>query len=373
MVAAAKTHPEIRLTAGVDPIDDLRARFADAEGVPAFATLDEVLAGDLVDAVYVATPHQFHRQNVVDSARAGKHVIVEKPMALTVEDCTEMIAAADANGVRLIVGHTHGFIPAVGMIAGLVAAGTYGALGLIAMWNYTDFLYRPRRPEELDSSRGGGIVYNQIPHQVDILRTVAGRRAESVRAVTAVLDPERPTEGFCTAVIALEGGAGASIVYSGYDHYDSDELHGWIAEGGGDKTPDHGGARRSLAGLDARAEAVARTTRMSYGARKTTRPAHQPHFGELIVTCADADLRPSADGVTAYTTYGVVEHALPAAPWWPGRGDVLQELVDAIDGRAVRHDGRFGRETVEVCLAIARSAAERREIRLSPVEELTGA
>lgn len=364
MVAAAGTHPEIRLVAAADPREDVRGRFTTAEGLPAYPSLDELLAVGGLDAVYVATPHQLHRAHAVSAARAGVHVIVEKPMALSVEDCDAVIAAAEQSGVCLVVGHTHGFSPGVREIARLVRTGGYGRLGLMALWNYTDFLYRPRRPEELDTSRGGGVLYNQVPHQVDIVRTIAQSPVRSVRAVASVLDPGRPTEGLCTAVLELADGSAASLVYSGYDHFDSDELSGWIAEGGADKQPDHGGARRALAGVSAEAEREARSTRMSYGARTTARPAHQPHFGELVVTCAGADLRITAGGVTAYTDRGIEEHPVPSAPWWPGRGDVLQELNEAVSGRPAQHDGRFGRETVRVCLAIVQSARQHREILL---------
>ncbi|MEV4747491.1 Gfo/Idh/MocA family oxidoreductase [Streptosporangium sp. NPDC049248] len=369
MASAARTHPGIRLAGAADPDPTLRERFAGAEGLPVHPGIEGLLAQPDVDAVYVATPHQLHREHTVAAARAGKHVIVEKPMALTVADCDAMIKAAEAAGVVLVVGHTHGFDPAVALIRDLVGSGGYGPLGMIALWNYTDFLYRPRRPEELDSARGGGILYNQIPHQVDIARTVADRPVRSVRATAAILDPDRPTEGACAALIEFEGGGAANLVYSGYDHFDSDELHGWIAEGGGPKTPAHGAARRRLAALTPEQEQRSRTADFGYGARSPLPPPHQPHFGELVVTCAGADLRCSADGVTAYTDRGVEQLAVPRTRWWPGRGNVLQELVDAVvHGRPAQHDGAFGRETVRTCLAIAESARERREVFLSTQE-----
>lgn len=369
MAAAARTHPGVRLAAAAEPDPQLRQRFESAEGVPAYPDIDGVLARSDVDAVYVATPHQFHREHAVAAANAGKHVIVEKPMALSIEDCDAMIEAAAANEVVLIVGHTHGFNPAITMIRDLVASGEYGPLGLIAMWNYTDFIYRPRRPEELDSSRGGGILYNQIPHQIDIARTIANRPVRSVRATAAALDPERPTEGMCAALVEFAGAGAASLVYSGYDHFDSDELHDWIAEGGSPKKAAHGAARRKLDGLTADDERRARTRDFGYGARSPVPPPHQPHFGELVVTCAGADFRCGPDGVIAYTDKGVEQLPVPDRPWWPGRGDVLQELVEAVvHGREPFHNGEFGRETVRTCLAIAESARERREVFLSAPE-----
>ena len=127
---------------------------------------------------------------------------------------------------------TNLFDPAVRAIRKLVASGEMGALGMINSFNYTNFLYRPRRPEELDTSKGGGILFNQVPHQIDTARLIGGGRVRSVRAQASVLDPLRPTEGSCVAFLQFEGGVAASLVYSGYDHFDSDEWHFGISERG---------------------------------------------------------------------------------------------------------------------------------------------
>ena len=120
---------------------------------------------------------------------------------------------------------------------------------MIAAWNYTNFLYRPRRPEELDTAQGGGILFNQVPHQIDMVRLIGGGRLRSVRAQVNALDPARPTEGSAVAFLEFEDGAAASLVYGGYDFFDSDELHFWISERGAQKPPDqHGAARRALGG-----------------------------------------------------------------------------------------------------------------------------
>src|SRR5438045_1377686 len=92
---------------------------------------------------------------------------------------------------------------------------------------YTDFLYRPRRPEELDTARGGGVVFSQGAHQLDIVRLLGGGRVRSLRARTGAWDPKRATEGAYTAILDFDNGAFASITYSGYAHFDSDELSGW--------------------------------------------------------------------------------------------------------------------------------------------------
>src|SRR6185369_7299222 len=146
MVHAAALHPGVRLAAAADPQPDPRAAFTRVFGAAAFEDARQVCERRDVEAVYIATPHQFHREHAVLAAECGKHVIVEKPMALSLEDCDAMIEAADRNKVHLIVGHTHGFDPAVREMQRIISSGAVGTLGLVAMWNYTNFLYRPRRP-----------------------------------------------------------------------------------------------------------------------------------------------------------------------------------------------------------------------------------
>jgi phthalate 4,5-cis-dihydrodiol dehydrogenase len=268
-----------------------------------------------------------------------------------------------------LVGHTHSFDPAILLMRDIIASGEVGRLAMVAMSNYTDFIYRPRRPEELDTTLGGGILFNQIPHQVDIARLLCNSDVHHVRAMTGILDRSRPTEGCCMAMLSFEGGAAASLVYSGYDRFDSDELHGWIGEGGQPKKPNHGATRRALAAVADRSEEVRlRSEKFGYGGGRRWHPDpgerwHQPHFGVLVVSCSEADLRQSADGVLIYTLGGVREVPVPASNGRPGRADVLDELYRAVvHGEKPLHDGCFARGTLEVCLAIQQSGREGREV-----------
>lgn len=371
MTSVIDQHPRMKLAGAAEINADLRANFSRERTEPVFADVLELVRRTDVDALYIATPHQFHREHAVLAADHGKHVIVEKPMALTLADCDAMIAAAERNGVTMIVGHTHSFAPAVGRMRELISKGEIGRVAMLTLFNYTDFLYRPRRPEELDTSKGGGILFNQVPHQVDVARFVTGSEVKSVRAVTWILDPRRPTEGCCMALLSFANGSSASVVYSGYDHFDSDELHGWIGEGGYTKQPAHGATQRSWESFaDQEQEALERSRRYGYGGSVSLAsaiPKHQPHFGTLIVTGEKGDLRQSANGVLIYSREGVREVELPAVTGRPGRAEVLDELYGAVvDRKPPPHDGRFARGTVATCLAILRSAREQREIFLDP-------
>ena len=363
MVHAAARHSGFVLRAAADPHAGPREAFARDFNASAYADAAELCADPAVEVVYIATPHQFHAPHAIMAAEHGKHVILEKPMALTLADCDAIIAAVERNKVHLVVGHTHGFDPAVLLMRDLIESGTLGRLGMIHTFNYTNYLYRPRRPEELDTSKGGGILFNQVPHQIDTVRYLAGGVVLSVRAQVNVLDPARPTEAGCMALIQFDNGVAASLTYSGYDHFDSDEWHFGVAESGAPKHVAHGAARRALAEI--KSEAGLRTERLAYGATKGGLPPHQPHFGITIVTCAAGDMRASADGVLVYGRDGRREIALPRLPGMSGRREVLNEMATAIrSGERPIHDGRWGKATVEVALAILRSAREGREIAL---------
>jgi phthalate 4,5-cis-dihydrodiol dehydrogenase len=361
MVQAAAAHGGYKLRAAADPHPVPRAAFARDFEAKAYDDIAGLCGDPDVEVIYIATPHQFHKPHAILAAEHGKHIILEKPMALTLADCDAIIAAVERANVTLIVGHTHSFDPQVHVMRLMIASGALGRLGMIHSFNYTNFLYRPRRPEELDTAQGGGILFNQMPHQIDTVRLLAGGLVRSVRAQTTALDPARPTEGSCAALLQFENGAAASLVYSGYDYFDSDEWHFNISERGAPKTLDHGAARRAL--TQTADEVRARTETFAYGSNLTAMPPHQPHFGITIATCEMAELRASADGLIKYDQMGPMRINIERGPGMPGRHQVLDEMGQVLRfGRRPIHDGRWGKATLEVALAIQQSAQERREV-----------
>ena len=120
-------HPQARIAGICDLNEDLLASHAKEYDVP-FTTTDytELLARDDVTAVGVATPDYLHRQVVLEACKAGKHVLVEKPMATTVEDLQAMIDAADAAGVTLMVDFHNRFNPACVRAKEAIEAGRLG-------------------------------------------------------------------------------------------------------------------------------------------------------------------------------------------------------------------------------------------------------
>jgi phthalate 4,5-cis-dihydrodiol dehydrogenase len=373
MLPTLARDPRLELVAAADPRAEAVGRFAAEFGARAHPSVEALCADPGIDVVYVATPHACHAEHAALAASRGKHVLVEKPMAITLEECRRMIDAARTARTVLIVGHSHGFDRPILRARELIASGAFGALRMINAQYYTDFLYRPRRLEELDTAQGGGVVFSQGAHQVDIARLLGGGRVERVRAATGAWDRARPTEGAYAALLSFAGGAFASLVYSGYAHFDGDEFCGGVSELGRSKdadAPAYGSARRALRRVASAADEAALKQARNYGgaehgrrkADRTSAPAHE-HFGLVLASCERADLRPLPNGVMIYGDEEARLEPLPA-PEIP-RTEVVDELYAAIvHGRAPLHDGRWAMATLEVCLAILASAERGAEVKL---------
>ena len=245
----------------------------------------------------------------------------------------------------------------------IIASGQVGAPRIVTALNCTDFLWRPRRPEELDTGRGGGVVFSQAAHQLDVVRVLCGGMLRSVRAQTV---EGRGTEGAYAAFLAFDGGA-ATATYSGFGRYDSDALLDGIGELGTRRPPAVPGAARAR--LDTAQEVAAKAARGYGGAGHApglpppAAPEFHNHFGHVLVQCDRADLRLTAAGVEVHGDDGLQVHAtpLPALP----RAEVLDEFAEAVrHGVAPRHDGGWGLATLEACLALLNSARGAREIAL---------
>lgn len=356
-----------RVVAAADPRPEARAAFEAEFGGRSYADAASLCEDAEVEVVYVASPHQHHAGQAIAAARAGKHLLVEKPMALDLGDCRTMIAAASQAGVQLIVGPSHSYDEPIAQAASLIASGEYGPVGMVTAVTFTDFLYRPRRPEELDTARGGGVAFSQAAHQVDVVRRLVGAPVRSVRARSHAWDPGRPAEGAYQALLSFGNGASASLTYSGYGRFDTDALMGWVGETGARRDPgEYGAARRRLAeGPEPELK-----RQRAYGARPPPpplAPRFHEHFGWVVASCARADLHPTVSGVEVYgeAQRRTIDLPMPAVP----RAAVVGEVWDAVvEGRPPLHSGAWGAHNLAICLAILRSSAEGREVAIAELE-----
>jgi phthalate 4,5-cis-dihydrodiol dehydrogenase len=362
--------PYVKVTAAADTRAAALDKFRAAYGGEAFNSVEAMCDSPNVDAVYIATPNELHARHVIAAAERGKHVIVEKPMALSIDECDAMNEAAEKHRVKLLCGHTHSFDPPIRKIREIVKSGELGKLCMIHSWNYNEFMYRPRMRHELATSRG--VVLNQGPHHVDIARLIGGGMVRSVRAMTGIWDKTRAHEGSYTCYLEFEDGTPATLVYSGYGFFDTAELFGWVGEGGQYREPETNlKVRRQLRQVGSAEEEEKLKEGMRFGGQREGEYSHvwsgerkQPFFGFALVSCERGDIRQTPDGLFIYGETDKQEIPLDAGR--RGREAELEELYNAVvHNRPVFHDGRWGTATLEVCLAMLESARERKEIFLS--------
>src|SRR5262245_47228728 len=102
MLPTLVADPRVELVAAADPRGEARQRFVADFAGNAYASVEDLCADPAVEVVYVASPHQYHAEHVRLAAAARKHVLVEKPMAITLDECRSMIAAARSAGIHLV-------------------------------------------------------------------------------------------------------------------------------------------------------------------------------------------------------------------------------------------------------------------------------
>ncbi len=203
--------------AGVVDSDRARAeRFGQVWGVRATSSLDEALSWPGVHLVQVCTPSGLHATVGVQAARAGKHVLVEKPIDVALEAADRLIAVCDDAGVALGVVSQHRFDPGFKELQQLVESGVLGRLVLgearVKWWRSDDYYADAswRGSKALD---GGGALINQAIHYVDLLLALCGP-VERVSAYTATLAHTLEVEDIAAAVLRFRGGAIGTILAS---------------------------------------------------------------------------------------------------------------------------------------------------------------
>ena len=374
MLPAFARHSRVRVTAAADIDQDQLDKFRTQYEGETFLSAEAICRSPSVDVVYIATPNQFHSEHALIALENKKHVYMEKPMTLTLEEADVMIQAAERNGMQLAVNVKHSFEPRIRKIREMVVSEELGKLRMLNYWYFNDWLYSPRTAEELTPELGGGVPWRQGPHQFDILRTIAGGLVRTVRATTGVWDETRPVPGCYSSFLEFENGVVATAVYSGYDHFNSRELTYRVDEG--DAWPDppvHAKARTALreAGSKEAETAMKRDRRFGGSGRdpagaapEQRRPTPWILGGPLVASFDKGDVRLTPNGLMVYGEEEKWEIPLPNLP--DGRDGIIDEVYQAVvNGRRPSNDGHWGKATLEVVLALFQSGKERREIQMS--------
>jgi phthalate 4,5-cis-dihydrodiol dehydrogenase len=377
ILQSAERMPEIEIFAAADTrksaLDAFQTRY---EG-RVYDTVEALCADPDIDVIWVATPNNMHAEHVVMAANAGKHVVSEKPMALNVEQCEAMVEAAEKNGVLLSCGHTFSLSPGIQTMRKVIQSGELGQLRALNCWLYTDWMLKPRMPEEIDVNLGGGVVYRHGPHVLDSIRLLGGGMVRSVRAQTGSWLKERPNApGNYSAFIEFENGMPVTVAYDGYGYFYTSELT-WGLGSRLYSQEEAVATRKALRAGEFDVEAEKEAMRFLGGGRTGTEAARQAQaapgaggggqnisFGVYIASCDRGDIRQSPKGLLVYDDEGVRE--VPLSGERVGGNGELMEMYRAIrEGGTIKHDGHWGMATLELIAAIMQSGRERREIRLT--------
>jgi UDP-N-acetyl-2-amino-2-deoxyglucuronate dehydrogenase len=203
------------LVAVADIVPELAEELAEEHGCAHYASLEELLSGGNLDAVCVCTPSGIHAEGAISALEAGKHVVIEKPVDVTLEAADRLIEVQRATGGRVAVVSQHRFDAATQVVYEALARGEFGRLtsgSADVRWWRSQGYYDSggwRGTWELD---GGGVLINQAIHSIDLLQWLMGQVVE-VSAYTGLIAHERiEVEDTAVAVLKFANGALGTIV-----------------------------------------------------------------------------------------------------------------------------------------------------------------
>jgi 1,5-anhydro-D-fructose reductase (1,5-anhydro-D-mannitol-forming) len=214
MAPAIARHAGSRIVAVVSTSATRAARFASAtRAASAYTALDAALGDDAVDAVYVSTTNELHAEQAIECLRAGRHVLCEKPLALSLRDARAMLGAASESGRLLVVNHHLRAAEGLMRMRSLLATGTIGAPRLIR--SHHRCYVRPARRNGwrmTDATRGAGAILDLSVHTADAMRFLTGREVASVCGYASPAGFGRDgIEGAVTGTMRMHGDVFASF------------------------------------------------------------------------------------------------------------------------------------------------------------------
>ena len=200
--------PELQLVSVADTDVSRATREGETYGVPAFASLEAMLDAVPSDLVAICTPSGLHPQHGMYAAGRGRHVLTEKPMAISLAGADDLVNACDVAGVHLFVVKQNRLNPAIQLLKRAVDKERFGR---IYMANTTVRWTRPQEYYDQESWRGtwefdGGAMMNQASHYVDLMQWLVGP-VESVMAKTATQARRIEAEDSGVAVLKFRSGA----------------------------------------------------------------------------------------------------------------------------------------------------------------------
>ena len=215
---ALRESPDSTLAAVSRAQGDLVEPFAREVGAArGYRRWQDLVADPGIDAVYIATPVHLHAEQTIAAARAGKHVLCEKPMAIDAAQCDAMIAACRSAGVALGIAYYRRFYPAVARVRAIIESGEIGIPVFAQMTAFEPFDARPGEPRAWLLRReesGGGPMADFGCHRLEVLLHLLGpvRRVTSI--VSTVALQHRNVEDTAAALLQFERGATGLVAVS---------------------------------------------------------------------------------------------------------------------------------------------------------------
>lgn len=229
--AAAVTHarlladiPDACLFGVADKNTEAASKFAAEYGATAYGSYEEMLADERIDVITVATPSYFHKENAIAALRAGKHVVLEKPMALCAADCDEIIENIKSTGKLLTVMAQMRMSEDVTKVKQLVSEGAFGKISLVELtmkYYRNEDYYASSNWRGTLKYDGGGALINQGIHGIDFIMYIMGDILR-VKAFKKTVTHNIEAEDTLTAVAEFECGAlgvieASTCAYPGFE------------------------------------------------------------------------------------------------------------------------------------------------------------
>ena len=207
----------VEVVAVADLVEEKRRQYMATYDIPrGYATHTQLLEDNEIDAVAVVLGHHLHHRLTIDACTAGKHVLVEKPMALSLTQCDEMIEAAQSHGVKLMVGHSQHFYGTSLKAKEILDSGQLGPLITAVCYMSKNWNLAGRRPQYRSRYHGGGMWLTNGVHVVDRLTWVMASQAVSVSAVIGTRAHYQASDDSATALIRYKNGLAGAAVAVGY-------------------------------------------------------------------------------------------------------------------------------------------------------------
>ena len=201
-------------------------------GIPAFSDVREMIESAGVEAVSVCTPHPAHVNPAVEAAKMGVHILVEKPLATTLQDCDRILEAVRDSGVTGGVISQRRFYPQAARVKKAIEEGKIGRpiLGTVTMLGWRDMAYYASDPwRGTWEKEGGGVLVNQAPHQLDLLLWYMGEVSELYGLWDTLNHPGLPVDDTAVAAVRFKSGALGTILVSNSQNpalYGNVHVHG---------------------------------------------------------------------------------------------------------------------------------------------------